>query len=418
MTTAQLRENWLIALESIRSQKGRTFLTVLGVVVGVAAVIAVAAIIEGLNRDIVSRVQQLGSKVFFVGRFPPGQTPDQWTEETRRRKKFETRYARLINEQAPSVEYAAVFADASFAFGYENEVRFRNESVTSFFLRGVDENFPLAVPMFATSEGRMLTAADNARARPVTMLGQGVASALFGPLDPVGRTVRLNGLPFEVIGVLEHDEGLFGGPGVDDFVIIPLGKFEKLFPEVEMRFLAVSVADTANLPRAVDETVAVLRRERGVAPQDPDDFDVTLPDFLEQLWSQLTSALFLLTFAVSSIALIVGGIGVMNIMLVSVTERTREIGIRKAVGARSADIRAQFLIEALALTSVGGVLGVAAGGLASWGISAAVPTFTAYLSPAWIATGLGVSGAVGLFFGYYPATQAARLDPIESLRHE
>ncbi|MBI1355545.1 MAG: FtsX-like permease family protein [Acidobacteria bacterium] len=418
MTRQQLGENIGVALDSLRARPGRSFLTLLGIVIGVAAVITVAALIEGLNRDIVSRVQQLGSKVFFVGRFPAGVSPEQWTEEIRTRKDFEYSYARAIRESCPTVEYATVFADHSFVFGYENEIRYRNERATSFFLRGVDEQFDDAMPMATAEQGRFITEADQGRARPVTVIGLGIAEALFPQIDPLGRTVRLNGMPFEVIGVLANDDGLFGGPGLNDFVLIPYATFHKLYPEVEMHYLAVSVADTADLPQAVDEVVATLRRLRDVPPHKENDFEVTLPDFLENLWSQLTSTLFLLTFGVSSMALVVGGIGVMNVMLVSVTERTKEIGVRKAVGARRQDIRAQFLIEALAQTIVGGVLGIAVGAAASWAISQLFPTFSAYLSTFWIVTGAAVSAATGLIFGYKPASRAAEMDPIECLRYE
>lgn len=418
MTFPQFRENLSEALDSIRLRKGQAFLTVLGIVIGVASVTAVAAIIEGLNRDVVGRVQQLGSKVFFVGRFPGGTMPDQWTEEIRRRKKFVYEYGEQVIESCTACETATVFADYSFVFGRSNEVRFGNNSVTSFLYRGVDQNFAVAVPMAGVERGRFFTEADNNRARFVAIVGQGVAEELFGEIDPLGRTIRLNGLPFEVIGVFLPDEGLFGGPGLDDFVMIPYGTFHKLHPEVDMHFMAVSVEDTADLSLAVDQTVAALRRIRGVAPHEENDFEITLPDFLENLWAQLTSALFLLTFAVSSIALVVGGIGVMNVMLVSVTERTREIGVRKAVGARRQDIRVQFLIEALLLTAAGGALGIVAGWGLSWAASIVSPAFAAYLSPTWIAVGFFVSCAVGLFFGYYPATRAARMDPIECLRYE
>ena len=418
MTVDQLRENVAVAFQSLRSRKGRSALTLLGIVIGVAAVIAVAAIIEGLNRDVVGRVQQLGSKVFFISRIPQGSIPGRLPEKIRVRRYLEPEYADAIEERAPSVEHAAVFADRSVVYGHSNEIRYGNRSVERFFLRGVGPDFDEAVPLFSVVEGRFFNESDANRARYVAVLGQNIAAELFGPLDPIGRVVRLNGLPFEVIGLFAEDEGLFGGPGVNQFVSIPYATFHKLYPEIREHYLAISVADTALLPRAVDETVAVLRLERRTPPQAENDFEILLPEFLENLWSQLTGTLFLLTFAVSSIALVVGGIGVMNVMLISVTERTREIGVRKAVGARRQDIRAQFLIEALALTFAGGLIGIVAGGAASWTVSIFFPTFTAYLSPEWIVAGVLVSAATGLFFGYYPATRAALLDPIVALRYE
>ncbi|MCB1020628.1 MAG: ABC transporter permease [Acidobacteria bacterium] len=418
MTFAQARENLGEAVDALRARKGRTFLTLLGVVIGVAAVITVAALIEGLNRDVIGRVQQLGSKVFFVGTLPAGMTPDRAPESIRKRKDITYDYRRIVEESCPAVEFATVFADRSFVFGFSNEVRYRDQSATNFFLRGVDEHFDDAFPMASVQQGRFITEADERRARPVVVIGLAIAESLFPNLDPIGKTVRLNGLPYEVIGLLQPDEGLFGGPGLNDFVMLPYSTFHRLYPEVKMHYLAASVADTKDLSRSVDEVVTTLRRIRGVRAHQENDFEVTLPDFLEKLWSQLTGALFVLTFAVSSIALVVGGIGVMNIMLVSVTERTKEIGVRKAVGARRADIRAQFLIEALLLTGAGGAIGIAAGAAVSWLVSLAFPTFSPYLSPMWIAIGAGASAAVGLFFGYYPANRAAELDPIECLRYE
>jgi putative ABC transport system permease protein len=418
MTFAQIRENLSEAVDALRSRKGRTFLTLLGVVIGVAAVITVAALIEGLNRDVIGRVQQLGSKVFFIGTMPAGMSPDRAPEAIRRRKDITFEYGRIIQDDCPTVEFATVFADRSFVFGYSNEVRYRDQSVTNFFLRGVDEYFDDAFPMASVQEGRFISEGDQRRARPVVVIGLKIADSLFPNLDPIGKTLRLNGLPFEVIGLLQPDEGLFGGPGLNDFVLMPYSTFHRLYPEVKMHFLAASVADTKDLSRAVDEVVTTLRRIRGVRATADNDFEVTLPDFLEALWSQLTGALFVLTFAVSSIALVVGGIGVMNIMLVSVTERTKEIGVRKAMGARKADIRLQFLVEALLLTTAGGVIGIAAGACVSWLVSLAFPNFSPYLSPMWIGIGAGASAAVGLFFGYYPANRAAELDPIECLRYE
>jgi putative ABC transport system permease protein len=418
MTAAQARENLSEAWDALRARKGRTFLTLLGVVIGVASVITVAALIEGLNRDIIGRVQQLGSKVFFVGTLPAGMSPDRAPEAIRRRKDITFDYRRIIQDNCPTVEFTTVFADHSFVFGYSNEVRYREESVTNFFLRGVDEYFDDAFPMASVQEGRFISDGDQRRARPVVVIGLAIAESLFPNLDPIGRTVRLNGLPYEVIGLLQNDEGLFGGPGLNDFVLMPYSTFHRLYPEVKMHFLAASVRDTADLPQAVDEVVTTLRRIRGVRANADNDFELTLPDFLEALWSQLTGALFILTFAVSSIALFVGGIGVMNIMLVSVTERTKEIGIRKAVGARKGDIRAQFLIEALLLTTAGGAIGIAGGAIVSWLVSLAFPTFSPYLSPLWIGIGAGASAAVGLFFGYYPANRAAELDPIACLHYE
>ena len=324
----------------------------------------------------------------------------------------------MLRECCPHVEYATAFTTRASFFGGSNEVRYGNEQATGVILRGVDEDYSAAIPMFDVAEGRPITRYDRLHARFVAIIGQAVAGNLFPNLDPIGRTIRINGVPFEVIGIFLKDEGLFGGPGVDQFITIPYSTFEKLYPEIEEHFLAVSVRATEDLPAALDEVVPALRRIRSVRANQENDFDVTLPDFLTRLWDQLTGALFLLTFTVSSIALLVGGIGVMNIMLISVTERTREIGVRKAVGARQQDIRLQFLIEAIVLTSVGGFAGILVGAGVAWTASMLLPSFPFYLSPFWVAMGIGMSAGVGIFFGYYPANRAAALDPIAALRYE
>ena len=417
MTSSQLRENIRVAFHSIQTQKVRSSLTLLGVVIGVSSVIGVAAIIEGLNRGVVGRIQALGSKVFIVSRLPAG-TFGRPREDIRLRKHFRFSDARRIEESSPSAEYVSAFTTRAAFFGDPNDVRYRNEQVTNVIVRGVDHNYSAAIPMFDVSEGRTISRYDQDHARPVAVIGQGIASALFPQVDPISKTVRLNGLPFEVVGVFLKDEGLFGGPGVDQFVCIPYATFHKLYPEIEEHFLAVSVRDTVDLPRAADEVISAARRIRKVRPTAENDFDLMLPEYFTRLWQQLTGALFILTFSISSIALLVGGIGVMNVMLVSVTQRTHEIGIRKAVGARRQDIRTQFVIEALALTSAGGVLGVLLGGGLAWLISEIYPILPIFVSPFWVVAGLSLAAGVGLFFGYYPASKAAQLDPIVCLRYE
>jgi putative ABC transport system permease protein len=417
MTRAELLESLSIALDGIRSRKTRSFLTVLGVVIGVTSVIAVAAIIEGLNRNIMQRVQALGSKTFFVTRIPLarfGRLP----EEIRLRKHFTFDDARVIRESCPTVEYASAFATRALFFGDPNDIRYGSEKVDNTILRGVDPNYANAIPIFEVVQGRFISAYDQDHTRYVAAIGQGIANTLFPNADPIGRTVRLNGLPFEVIGVFEKDSGMFGGPGVDMFVCIPYSTFHKLYPEIREHFIAISVRDPRELSGAEDEVVTALRRLRRVPHDAPNDFEITMPDFLTNLWNQLTGALVILTGVISSIALLVGGIGVMNIMLVSVTERTAEIGVRKAVGARRSDIRAQFLIEAVTLTSIGGVAGILIGAAISWTVQALLPALPTYVSPFWAVMGLLMAAGVGLFFGYYPARRAANLDPIVCLRYE
>jgi putative ABC transport system permease protein len=418
MTKDQLKENIGIAFDSIRTQKARSFLTLLGVVIGVASVIIVASIIEGLNNDVIGRIQMLGSKVFFIMRVqntPFGRLP----EEVRLRKYFTYDDAVAIRESCPKVEFATAFLNRSvFIGGHENEIRYRNQQVTNVILRGVDEYYSDTIPAFDAQQGRLISRYDQDHARFVVVLGQGIADSLFPHSDPVGRTVRLNGVAFEVIGIYGKDEGLFGGPGIDQFACIPYSTFHKLYPEIREHFMAISVRDTSQLHAAVDEVVPVLRRRRRVPAREENDFELAMPEFFAQMWAQTTGALFLLTFTISSIALLVGGIGVMNIMLVSVTQRTREIGIRKAVGARRQDIRLQFLIEAMALTGAGGVIGILVGTGLGWLVTTLYPAMPVEVSAVWVFLGFTSSVGIGLFFGYYPAKRASELDPIVALRYE
>ena len=223
---------------------------------------------------------------------------------------------------------------------------------------------------------------------------------------------------FRVIGTFERDAGLFGGPGVDQFVVIPYNTFHKMYPEIEDNLIAVSVRDPLLIPEAQDEVTEVLRRRRKVPTDAENDFDLMSPDILSTVWKQLTGAIVILTLVISSIGLLVGGIGVMNIMLVSVTERTREIGIRKAVGAKRRDILQQFLIEAMTLTGAGGLIGILLGSLVSLAVRTLFPALPSQISIFWVGVAFTVSVGVGLFFGIFPAKRAADLDPIVSLRYE
>jgi putative ABC transport system permease protein len=252
----------------------------------------------------------------------------------------------------------------------------------------------------------------------VAVLGDAIAASLFPQSDPIGKTVKVNARPYEVVGIFEKDPGMFGGPGVDQFVVIPLTNFRKHYPEVRDVFLAFSISREADLEQVKNDVIEAMRRLRRVPRNDENDFEVISPDFLSNLWKQLTGALVLLTGVISSVGLLVGGIGVMNIMLISVTERTSEIGVRKAIGARRADIRVQFLMEAVVLTFTGGAIGILAGAAVAWAVRTVLPSVPATLSYLWIVLGVAISVGVGLFFGYYPANRAANLDPIVCLRYE
>jgi len=418
MTASQARENFLAALATLRSAKVRSGLTVLGIIIGVSSVISMAAIIQGLNKFVQDKVESLGSRTYFVSRFPPGSDPSRWPESIRTRKYFEADYADSIRAAAPHVEIITTFGTRGFFFGDSNQIIYQGRSVEKVILRGTEPQYSEAIPLFTVARGRFISSFDQEHARPVVVLGAAINESLFPYEDGIGKTIRINGELFEVIGIFEHDPGLFIGPGVDAFAVIPFSKFRKSYPEAKELIMAFTVPENVKVETAQDEVIQAMRRRRHVPPDKENDFEISSPDFLSNLWNQLTGALVILTGVISSIGLVVGGIGVMNIMLISVTERTHEIGIRKAIGARRADIRLQFLLEAVALTLVGGTIGILVGATVSTLVRTFVPSIPASLSYLWVAIGFTISVGVGLFFGYYPANLAANMDPIVCLRYE
>jgi putative ABC transport system permease protein len=418
MTPAQARENFLAAMETLRSSKVRSAMTMLGIVIGVSSVISMAAIIQGLNRFVQSKVESLGSRTYFVSRFPPGTDPSRWPERIRIRKYFEYNYADFIREAAPDVQIVTTVGTRGFFFGDSNLITSGDRSVEKVIVRGAEPEYTAAIPLFSIDRGRFISSFDQEHARQVVVLGAAISESLFPNTEAVGKTVRINGDTYEVIGVFEHDQGLFLGPGVDIFAIIPLSSFKKHYPEAKELIMVFTVPENVNVDTAQGEVIQAMRRLRRVPANKENDFELSSPDFLSNLWNQLTGALVILTSVISSIGLLVGGIGVMNIMLISVTERTQEIGVRKAIGARRADIRLQFLLEAVVLTLTGGTVGILIGAGVSTLVRTLAPSIPATISYLWVSIGFAMSVGVGLFFGYYPANLAANLDPIDCLRYE
>jgi putative ABC transport system permease protein len=363
-------------------------------------------------------VEKLGSRTFFITRFPPGTDPNRMPEKIRLRRFLEYSDAARLTAQCRAVEAATTIATRASFFGQANEIRYGSERVQSVFLRGAEPPYVDVLPMFAVEAGRFIAPLDEEHASPVVVLGANVAEALFPRLDPLGKNVLVNGGLYEVIGTFAHEEGLFGGPGVDDYAIIPLSNFRKHNPDIRELVIIFTVYRDWQPAAAKDEVTETFRRLRHLKQNADNDFEVISSDFLSTLWNQLTGAIVILTGVISSIGLLVGGIGVMNIMLISVTERTREIGVRKAIGARASDIRVQFLLEATTLTLAGGLIGILCGGIVAWIVRATIPSIPASLSWFWAALGVLISASVGLFFGYWPADRAARLDPIVCLRYE
>jgi putative ABC transport system permease protein len=419
MTGSELKENLQVALETLRSRKIRSALTILGIVIGVTSVISVAAIIDGLNGYIQNRISSFGARSFFITRIPPGFTGlAPLPQRVRIRKYLQIQDAQYLKENVPGLDVATAFAQRiNLAQGPPDSIRYANEHVERLILRGTQPDYSAALPLFTVAYGRYISAFDEEHARSVVVIGSAIADSLFPHADPLGKEVRLNGRLYEVIGIFEKDPGLFGGFGVDQFAVIPLSNFHKNYPEIREVFLIFTVREDADAGAVRNQVVDTLRRRRRVPHNSENDFDVADPNFFTNLWNQLTGAMALLTGIIGSIGLLVGGIGVMNIMLISVTERTGEIGIRKAIGARKADIRAQFLLEAVTLSGIGGIIGIMVGAAIS-ALARAVASIPTTVSPFWVVMGVAVSLGVGLFFGYYPANRAANLDPIVCLRYE
>ena len=410
-----LAENVSFALRALREHKIRSLLTILGIIVGVATVISMVSVIEGFNQVVVKGFSSFGSTlVQFQKMEPRFGDPAQAPEEQRLRRNLTYEDALEIKRSCPSI--AAVSPERYNFFG--GSVRFRDLEANGPLIGGTNPDYPMANNYFI-KEGRFFNDAEFEHSANVVVLGLEVVEALFPHLDPIGRTISIQGRPFTVVGTLEERGGLFFGPG-DNRLFIPLTTFDGLYPSIEREWgtIIATIPKSPDLMQAaMDEGREVLRRRRRVPPDAPDDFAIVTPDAFISTFRQITGGIAAVLTFISSIGLLVGGVGVMNIMLVAVKERTREIGVRRAVGARQSDITLQFLTEAMTLTGLGGVGGILLGTLVSQltGRLSPLPAVT----PAWaVDLGFAVSVSVGLFFGIYPAYKAATLDPIESLRYE
>ena len=407
-----------MALDTVRANKLRSGLTILGIVIGVTTVITISSVINGLNNRVSDWVTSLGSNVFWVFQMPViGVRP---TAEMLARKKL-TLDDVLALRKLPHV----VAADGShqhvrpqFRVG-DVDVKYNGKKEAGTILTGSTAEVVDVVDL-TFIQGRMFTDAEDQRAAHVCVLGYDTWHDLFGDQPAVGKQVTIETGLYTVIGVLDKRKQPFGGgknPN-DNQVYFPLGTFHNLHPEDTDMWVSVKYDDAKNKALVEEEIRELLRIRRKVRVEKPDDFEIFGPDSLSKLWNELTGGLVIFMIAVSSVGLMVGGVGVMNIMLVSVTERTREIGIRKAIGATKHTILTQFTTEAVTLCAVGGVIGVLAGAVITWIVYLLPIGLPAALSTMWVIIGFGVSCGIGLLFGIYPAWKAANLDPIEALRYE
>lgn len=400
-------ESFRIAIDAIRANKLRSILTTLGIIIGVMTVVTVVSLISGLNKKVADMFSSIGSNVIYVQKWPWVQTGDDWWKY-RGRKDIKPAHAEAIKRLCSSVELVSPLDGRSLRIKYKDE---RTNPVS---INGVAPDYQ-QISGRDLESGRYITELDNDRKKRVCVIGTDIVDKLFPNEDPLNKTVRIGSVKFIVVGVLER-KGQMLGHSMDNEVVIPFSTFRKLFLRRGREDIAIAIL-AKDKDEAIDEIRGVMRRLRDVEPGKPDDFSINTQDVLMDMYSKITGAAFVVMIGVASLSLLIGGIGIMNIMLVSVTERTREIGVRKAIGARYRDILYQFLTEAVVISGFGGTIGIVVGFTLARIVSAASNLPSAI--PLWaVVLGFGFSTGVGIFFGIYPANKAARLDPVEALRYE
>lgn len=414
-----LRETMQMALDSVRSHKFRSFLTVLGIVIGVMTAIVIASILTGMRQNIVAIIEEYGTNNIYAFHLSTGPRVGEDRSE-RLRKPLTVADGEAIAAQASAVEEVATVApNVGYSGGpFDDNVTYQGHNYRWGNTQGVSPNYA-GITNIALKEGRFFTENDEQQRANVMVIGVNAADALFpGRNQIAGTMVRMGGYNFEVVGVLEKRKaGFFGENEEDNAVLIPLRTAQKIAPARGYLLLIIK-ARSGQTAQALEQSEEVLRRRRNVKFEAPNNFDIKTADKFIQQFDSIFAMIGLVAIAISCLGLLVGGIGVMNIMLVTVTERTKEIGVRKALGARRRDIVRQFLFEAMTLTFLGGILGVVLSVGISKLIMLLVPSLPATI-PTWaVVTGLTVSIGVGLLFGVWPARKASRLDPIECLRYE
>ena len=406
-----------LALDTIREHKLRAFLTVLGVINGTGTIIGVGSILTGFDGAVTGVLRSFGTNSLIVFKFKVGPRTGDLTPEERQRKPLTYENARAILERCPNVERVSAYLFPPRGNGPRlDKVRYKGNDTMSVNLGGTDESYALG-GQAEMERGRFISEADNSHHMPVVTIGADMYKALFSNgEDPLGKSIEVNGHQFEVIGQMKRPANSFPGQQ-DNRVMLPYFTMHKMFPTAKENMLIVT-AKEGKMAAAEDEVRAILRQERRVGLSAPDNFAISTSEQMVEDFRKITALTAIVMVVLSSIGLLVGGIGVMNIMLVSVTERTREIGTRKAVGAKRSDIVIQFLTEAVVLTGIGGLIGMTLGWLISVVAGMVFPTLPTTV-PLWAAaSGVLVSVGIGLFFGIWPANKAASLDPVVALRYE
>ena len=407
--SSRFLESVLAAFASIRANKVRSLLTSLGILIGVMNVVAMVSLISGVNASVMDVFRQLGTDTFVVTKMPAGNVNYMQYLEYLKRPDFTYSDAEELAKLCPSVE---AVSPQTFVL---RKVRRGSESTREIAVMGVTPEYQY-VSDSGLADGRFFAWPESDRKRQVIVLGHPVKEHLFPGTDPVGKHVLIGGRRFRVVGVMEPMGEMFG-QSLDDYVIVPFKTVGKLFGTRLTTRLSVKAANAEEIDAAMQQVERVLRNRRGLRPGDANNFEIITQSQLVEMYENLTRVTWIVMIGISAIALVVGGVGIMNIMLVSVTERTREIGIRKAVGARSRDVATQFLVEAAVLSGIGGLFGLLAAVGIGWLVEQATP-LPAVLQPWSVVVALGVSVGVGVSFGFFPASKAARLDPIVALRYE
>ena len=415
MRIVDTKETIRMALDTLRANKLRSGLTILGIVIGVMTVIIISSVVNGLNNNVSSLVESLGTNVIWVFRFPVIGARPTTEMLTRKQMTYEDAMAMKDLPHVVAVSPGLQWRDNTGNQG-SVAVKYGTKKMEGTVLEG-DTPGVKDVYDLNLKEGRFFNEGDQERAANVVVIGSDTADGLFGTMSPIGEDVTIAGMVFTVVGVMDKQKQAFGGgknPD-DNKAFFPVTTFHKIHPEVLDYWISLKFDDQKNKALVQDELQELLRRRRKVKNDAPDNFAIFGTDSLTRLWDQITFGLFGLMLSLSAVGLLVGGVGVMNIMLVSVTERTREIGVRKAIGASKQVILAQFTLEAITLCAVGGFIGVFFGSAIALAIRL---VFASLLSPVWIAVAFLSSCGIGLLFGIYPAWKAANLNPIDALRYE